>query len=314
MAPAAVAATMLGEPLTLAGVCTVLGVVGGGINALNSKRRRTLARTRAHGLAARRAQGDHIIQQVDPYVRVFCASVQYVGERGAIIGMQQLNNTDAPHHRLDLPVEMPFLLDAMQADAFQAATFGFPEFMQNLDGPLDSLALCEIRIHADEGHDAAAELVIAEESGAPANCSDDGLFQPLDSVTSKRSIAVSVTDALAVAMRFSLPLLLDTIVVLKAGLTCLDRARLEKMLCRADDEECDVELMMLRDELADGAASQPTAATLTSLINQLKPFVWYWPEQLHTRAGGHDSQQHALRHFQLKYQQLQARQAGHSVS
>jgi len=269
---------------------------------------------------ARNVQGDHAACacQSGSFVRVFCASVQYVGESGAIVGLQQLNDIDAPHHRLDLPVEMPLLLDAMQADAFQAATFGFPAFMQDLKDPLDSLALCEIRVRLDMDSGVVAELVIAEDSGEPARSSEYGLFNPLDSVTSKRSISVSVSDALAVAMRFTLPLLIDAGVVLRAGLSCLDRARLERMLCRDSDEECDVELMMLRERLADVLDGKPMADSPGFLIDEIKPFAWYWAEQ--TRAGTNhdddvrDSPQRALRHYQHKFRQLRERQDSPTVA
>lgn len=272
--------------------------------------RRRQTRSLASSSVARCAHGDCTDVPADCFVRVLCASVQYVGEYGAVVGLQQVNNTDAPHHWLDFPVEIPLLLDAMQADAFQAATFGMPEFLHELEDPLDSLALCETCLRLDAEAGAVGELMIAVDSGESMKCTDDGILHPLDSVTHKRSISVSVSDALAIAMRFSLPLLLDARIVLKAGLSCLDRARLERMLCRDSDEECDVELMMLRDKLADGVASSwsPSSSAVASLLEDLKPFVWYWAALLHTGPGDRDSPHRALRHYQEKYQRLIERQ------
>lgn len=71
-------------------------------------------------------------QNVDQFqVRVLCASEQWVGERGSILGVTQLNDIEARHHSLELLFEFPVPLDVEQTDAFQFASHNIPSFINN---------------------------------------------------------------------------------------------------------------------------------------------------------------------------------------
>lgn len=243
-----------------------------------------------------------------PCVRVLCAGVHWVGEQGAIVGVRQFNDTEAPHHQLEIPLEFPILLDAQEADAFQFATHGAPSFLELVDGSLDSLVLCEIRIHAaclhrNEDVEFHGELVIADECRIPGACGDDGLLRVEDSVVEESSIRVSVGDALAMALRFSLPVLLDLRYVLQAAGTCLDRMRLEQLMRSPCGRNCDLELVWLRERLARGSKPAVPMATVGSLLDEIKALAWYWADYGREPAG----LKRNLRDYQLHLAQLRRR-------
>lgn len=222
---------------------------------------------------------------------MLCASVQWIGEQGSIVGVRQFNDSTAPHHSSEIPFEFPLLLDAEQADAFQFATHGAPSFIEHIDGPLDSLVLCEVRIRAGsvvdgQGSDFQGELVVADECRLPRVCGDDGLIRLEDTVVKERRIRVLVGDALAMAMRFTLPVLLDVQYGLQAASACIDRMRLEHLVCSPDDSDCDLELVWLRERLADGCKPEAAMATVGALLDEIKPLAWYWADQGHRGPAG----------------------------
>lgn len=266
-------------------------------------------------------------------MRACGATVQWMGETGAIIGLRQMNDIDAPYHSLDVPFEFPILLDAEQADAFRGVSEAggrrpLPEELQrHLGGePLDSLALCEVRIgrraDADVGgggegtsrsDSCCGELVIAEECMLPRSVRDDGLFRLEDvSVARERRVPVAAGEALAVAMRLSVPVLLSVPFLLRASKAVVDRLRLEEMLCSNGSEECDVELHALSERLGEGAVSGQMSSAIGTLVEDLKPFAWYWAERSRARSSDDDGRQRtqlpnspSLRDVRACYSQLQ---------
>lgn len=269
----------------------------------------------------------------DLYVRASCAAVQWMGQTGAIVGLRQMNDIDAPYHSLDVPFEFPVLLDAEQTDAFQAISSAggsrpLPEELRaQLNGEsLDSLALCEVRIGrsrcTDGGGDdgdglrsCCGELVIAEECQMSQPVRDDGLLRLEDvSVARERCVPVAVGEALAVAMRLSVPVLLSVPFLLRASKAVVDRLRLEELLCHGGGEGCDAELHRLSERLGEGAASGSMSSAVGALVDELKPFAWYWAERSRANARSYDASDgpHAtppssfsLREVRACYSQLQ---------
>jgi len=224
-------------------------------------------------------------QPHDLYVRVFVSSVEMVGSHGAIVGLQQLNDIEAPNHVIEVPMEFPILLDSEQTEEFDRARRGHLNPSSQVGANLDSLALCEIRVHAEAGEhgiDLQGELVMAEECQLPTTNRDDGLIRLEETVISKTLVPVSSGEALAVGLRVSVPVLLSTRRLLRAAAACVDRLRLEQSFCGGDDdtEGCDVELYMLSERLAEcfGPDEVPVAQ-IAALIEDLKPLAWYWAER-----------------------------------
>eukprot|EP00441_Pelagodinium_beii_P032060 CAMPEP_0197630890 /NCGR_PEP_ID=MMETSP1338-20131121/8241_1 /TAXON_ID=43686 ORGANISM="Pelagodinium beii, Strain RCC1491" /NCGR_SAMPLE_ID=MMETSP1338 /ASSEMBLY_ACC=CAM_ASM_000754 /LENGTH=374 /DNA_ID=CAMNT_0043202227 /DNA_START=16 /DNA_END=1138 /DNA_ORIENTATION=+ len=225
----------------------------------------------------------------DLYVRVLCTSIQWVGEHGAIVGLRQFNDMDAPHHSVELPLDFPILLSAFETDAWQRAMEGVPSFLKEFNQPLDSLAICEVRVHLEPG-DRQGEVIIAEAYSVPASDRDDGLIRleqhpVVDTSPKEHRAAVSLGEALSIAQRFSLPLLLEARALLAAAKACVDCMRLEQLVCSDDAESCDLELLFLSERLAEALKPGAPASVMGLVMKQLKPFAWYWAEQGPALAG-----------------------------
>lgn len=292
----------------LGSISTLCGrVVFAALGATFMQRLRAARRVRNHGACHPRTQlCAHEDATHELYIRTMVTSVEWIGEQGAIVGLQQLNNIEAPNHFLEVPFEFPLLLDAGQTDAFQFATHGVPAFLDQIDGPLDSLVLCEIVIHNDK----EGELVVAEECKLPCGTSDDGLVFVEDSVVKHRRIPVSIGDALAMTMRFSLPVLLDIRRPLEAARDRVDRLRLERLMSLEENHTAlsDDGLMLLREDLAAVDSRSTTIAQFGALLQQIKPLAWYWAEfgRRGTAASG------GLCEYQKRFAQLQSRQGSES--
>lgn len=149
-------------------------------------------------LAAAQDQDPHMKKpEEELYMRVRCTSIGWVGDHGAIVGLQQFNDIDAPHHSVELPFEFPILLSALESDAWAACMDGVPSFLNDFNQPLDSLAICEVRVHAEPG-DRPGEVIIAEARAIPQSDRDDGLIRLERHVIEKTEhrAAVSLGEAL----------------------------------------------------------------------------------------------------------------------
>jgi len=197
-----------------------------------------------------------------------CTAVQFVGSRGAVLGVQQMSKgVDGDYHFPDLPIAMPVLLGTEEAEEFRQC---------RRDLEWKNVALCEVRIHAPPAGGVEAELLLTEACELPS--SSDG-FLLVDALKEgERVIRCSVGEALAMALKLQAPMLLSTRYLLRATKGAMERLR-DEQVC-AGDEGCDIELEYLIQELG---AEEPTREKLGQTLETLKPFAWYWSEH---RQGG----------------------------
>lgn len=263
-------------------------------------------------LAAAQDQDPHMKKpEEELYMRVRCTSIGWVGDHGAIVGLQQFNDIDAPHHSVELPFEFPILLSALESDAWAACMDGVPSFLNDFNQPLDSLAICEVRVHAEPG-DRPGEVIIAEARAIPQSDRDDGLIRLERHVIEKTEhrAAVSLGEALSIAQRFSLPVVLEAKALLQAAKACVDCMRLEQ-LCNGDAESCDLELLFLSERLAEASQPGVPASSIGLVMKQLQPFAWYWAEEGPALAGAavEKAARKPLMHYFESYRRLSERSA-----
>lgn len=217
----------------------------------------------------------------DLYVRVMCTAVQYVGKRGAVLGVEQMSQEDGDYHFPDLPIAMPVLLGATEAEDFR-------ECRRDLEWT--DMALCEVRVHASADDKAEAELLITEGCELPR--SGDG-FLFVDAVKEgEKAVRCSVGEALAMALKLKAPVLLSTRYLLHATKGAMEKLR-DEQVC-AGDEGCDIELQNLIEELGTEA---PARKQMGQTLETLKPFAWYWSEH---RQGG-ELEKASLGEFMERY-------------
>lgn len=137
----------------------------------------------------------------------------------------------------------------------------------------------------------------------PCMSPNDGLLTLRDAAAKEFRVPVAAGDAFAMAMRFSLPVLLDARFAIQAAKVCLDRVRLEHLLCDEGDESCDQELAWLSERLDIANDTTVSSARVASLLEEIEPFARYWAE--HLRLGSR-----TLSDFQENLSQLKARTSG----
>jgi hypothetical protein len=232
----------------------------------------------------------------------------------------QFNDIDAPHHSLRMPMQFPLLLDASDAAIFQLASNGDIKLPREVFMPQEHV-VSELRLVSscsqdtaefgeEIGPDSPGEFVLFERFNARDEGRDDGLIRLEGLRSRERTIRISAGELLAVAMLFSTPILIDTRYVLMAGKTAVDRMLLEGLMC--SDEACDVTLHELSQQLSRACEKDALPASVSSLLDALKPFSWYWYEQgpiMHSSESDESSrpQHRELSHYINQFNRLQKR-------
>lgn len=258
--------------------------------------------------------------QHDRYVRVLCSSIQYVGNCGAIVNLCQLNDINAPHHSLRMPMQFPLFLDAADSNIFQRASNGDFKLPREVFMPHEHV-VSELRLvsscsqemadfEEELGSDSPGEFVLFERFNARDEGRDDSLIRLEGLRSRERTIRRSAGEVLAVARLFSTPILVDTRYALMAGKAAVDRMLLEGLMC--NEEACDVTLHELSHRLSRGCEKDALPATVSSLLEALKPFSWYWYEQgpnMHSFESDESSrpQHRELSHYINQFNRLQKR-------
>lgn len=219
----------------------------------------------------------------DLYVRVICTAVQYVGQRGAVLGVEQMTRAEGDYHFPDLPIAIPILLGPQEAEDFRCC---------RRDLEWKEAALCEVRIHAPATGGVEGELYITEGCELPG--SSDGFLLVDALLEGQQVVNCRVGEALAMALKLKVPVLLNMRFLLQAAKGAMERL-VQEQVC-ADDEGCDVELQGLIEKLG---AQEPSREHMGKVLEAIKPFAWYWSEH---RQGG-ELEGKTLGEFMERYKQ-----------
>jgi len=248
------------------------------------------ARRRRHAAQSRSctAMPDQVTteeqQHEDLYMRVMCTAVQFVGQRGAVLGVEQISKADGDYHFPELPVAVPVLLGEKEAEDFRSS---------RRDLEWTESALCEVRIHLPETGCLHAEALLTEGCVLPP--SNDGFLFVEAVAEGERVVEVPVGEALAMALKLKAPVLLSTRFLLRAAQGAMEKLR-DEQVCDGD-EGCDVQLENLIEDLE--GAREPSRERLGEILESVKPFAWYWSEH---RQGG-ELEKASLAEFITRYQQ-----------
>lgn len=245
-----------------AGPLACAALAGAAASAAAGARRRKAGRMGV----ARRAASMQSLDSNALYLRVTCESMQPVGDRGAVLGVRQLEAEPGIYHFPNMPFEFPILLDAEQASLFREC---------RRHAEWKDFALCEVRIHASKSGAPLAELLVTEECNLPKG---QGLAPAEPLKEGDTAVPVQVGEGFAVAMRLQAPLLVSSNYLLRSAREAIERLRVEQ-ICEGD-AGCDVELMSLGEDLAE---ADPSPERIGELVERMKPFAWYWSE--HLRGG-----------------------------
>ncbi|CAK0906116.1 unnamed protein product [Prorocentrum cordatum] len=231
------------------------------------------------------------------YVKVWIDKVQWAGESGAVLCLQQVYGA-SPCQELPGTVHLP--LGAAEADDFQRALFGR---LAPATGGDD--ALCDVRVHGCP--EPFAELVMnAEGCAFPHDAPESGQFSAADfhDLGVKRH-RYGIGEALGTAHRLDVPALVCTSYLLEATRACLSKAMLELAVQGGAGERPahgpdDASLRALERQLQSVLSRGPEAGC-GSTLRAASAFALYWA--LHQGRLG-DSSPQPFTEFCARYLQL----------